>query len=389
MDVPAVILHKNRDKALKNRHPWIFSGAVGYLPEFEDGAILPVHNADGELFGYAYFNRRSSIIGRMLSFGATPPLEAVERNFLEALALRRTFLAPSTDAYRVVNGEGDGIPGLVIDLYGDTAVVQISTLGMDKLKPVILDLLTRTVAPRSIYEKSNLPSRREEGLPPHEGLLAGEPPRPVEIHEDGLRFKVDIVESQKTGFYLDQREMRRLVRSLAGGRRVLNAFAYTGGFSVFALAGGAARVDSVDTSEKAIELAGKNCRLNGFGEERSGLITADVFEFVRRDALDYDFVILDPPSFAKRKAEVVKACRGYKDIHRVVLEKIAARSLVLTFSCSFFVSEDLFRQVIFQAAREAGRNVRILQRHHQAPDHPVSIYHPESDYMKGFLLYVE
>jgi len=222
-----------------------------------------------------------------------------------------------------------------------------------------------------------------------EGLLAGDPVGPVEILENGHRFRVDIVRSQKTGLYLDQRENRRLAGSLAAGRRVLNAFAYTGGFSVFALAGGAAAVDSVDISSPSIELARENCALNGFTGAAVRFEVADVFDFIRERPLDYDLVILDPPAFAKRKGEVVAACRGYKDIHRVVFQKLPPSALVLTFSCSFFVDESLFRQVLFQAAREAGRAVRILGRHHQAYDHPVNIYHPETEYLKGFLLYVE
>jgi len=389
MDKPAVILQPGKDKAIRNHHHWIFSGAVKTLPAFENGSLLPVRSADGEFLGQAYFNKECSIIGRMVSFDDSPPLEVIEKNLGQAVALREAFFEASTNAYRLVNGEGDKIPGLIVDRYRDVLVLQVSTLGLEKLKPFILEVLTRLTAPRSIYEKSNLPSRREEGLPMFEGLLQGEPVGTVEILENGLRFLVDIVHSQKTGFYLDQREMRHLVRSLAAARKVLNAFSYTGGFSVFALAGGARAVDSVDTSERAIELARENCRTNGFADETARFYVADVFDFIRERSLDYNLVILDPPAFAKKKSEVVQACRGYKDIHRIVFEKIPPRSLVLTFSCSYFVDETLFRQVIFQAAREAARDVRLLQRHHQAYDHPLNICHPESEYLKGFLLYVE
>ena len=389
MNEPAVILHKGKDKAVRNRHHWIFSGAVRSLPEFENGGILPVRAADGEFLGRAYFNRHCSILGRMLSFDDRPPLEALRENIERAVAMRTSFFDASTTAVRLINGEGDGIPGLIADRYGDVLVVQVSTLGMDRLKPFVLDVLAKATGARSIYERSNLPSRREEGLPMFEGLLAGDPVGTVEVLENGLRFRVDIVQSQKTGLYLDQRENRRLVRSWAAGRRVLNAFSYTGGFSVFALAGGAASADSVDISERAIGLARENCALNGFMAENVRFHVADVFDFIRDDALDYDLVILDPPAFAKKRSEVVPACRGYKDIHRIVFQKVPQPSLVLTFSCSFFVDETLFRQVLFQAASEAARKVRILQRHHQAYDHPVNIYHPETEYLKGFLLYVD
>jgi 23S rRNA (cytosine1962-C5)-methyltransferase len=384
----SVVLHRGKDKAIRNHHHWIYSGAVKFLPDFEAGSILPVRSEDGDLLGHAYFNAHGSIIGRMLSFGSDPPLVALEKNIAEALTLRRSFFDAGTNAFRLINGEGDRVPGLIVDRYDDVLVIQISTLGMERLKPVVLDILVKLSRPRSVYEKSNSPSRREEKLPPKEGLSWGEPVQTIKIMENGFRFEVDIVQSQKTGFYLDQREMRKFVRPLSAGRKVLNAFAYTGGFSVFALAGGALSVDNVDSSERAIASARNNCLLNGFGGDNVRFFAADVFEFIRSQRLDYDLVILDPPAFAKRQSEVVRACRAYKDMHRVVFQKIPPRSLVVTFSCSCFVNEPLFRQVIFQAAAEASREVSVLQRHHQAFDHPLNVFHPESDYLKGFLLYV-
>jgi 23S rRNA (cytosine1962-C5)-methyltransferase len=260
---------------------------------------------------------------------------------------------------------------------------------MEKLKPLILGHLIRSLSPRSIYERSDLPTRREEGLPEFVGHLYGENIESVEIRENGLRFLAEIQGSQKTGFYLDLREMRGLVRSLAKGRRVLNCFCYTGGFTVAALAGGAASVDSIDSSEPAILLARRNLSLNGFSENDNRLIVADVFEFLRREVSLYDFIILDPPAFAKKKADIVPACRGYKDINRLALKKVGPQGLLLTLSCSHFVDESLFQQVVFQAAAEAGREVRIMQRHRLAFDHPINIYHPESEYLKGFLLFVQ
>ena len=385
----SVILKKNRDKPIRQRHHWIFSGAVQSLPDFEDGDILPVTSSDGEFLGSAYFNRKSAIVGRMLSFDRTPPLKSVEQRLLGAIAVRRKLVEPESNAQRLVNGEGDGLPGLVVDRYGDVLVIQIATLGMEKLKPVLLGHLIRALAPRSIHEKSDLPTRREEGLSEFEGHLYGEEVETVEIHEAGLRFLVEIRGSQKTGFYLDLREMRKLVRSLAEGRKVLNCFCYTGGFSVAALAGGAASVDSVDSSEPAISLANRNLSLNGFSGNENRLVVADVFEFLRREVPPYDFIILDPPAFAKKKTDIVPACRGYKDINRLALQKIKPQGLLLTLSCSHFVDESLFQQVVFQAAAEAGREVRIIQKHRLAYDHPISIYHPESEYLKGFLLYVQ
>jgi len=383
-----VILKKNRDKPIRQRHHWIFSGAVQSLPDFEDGEILPVAASGGEFLGSAYFNRKSAIIGRMLSFDRTPPLRSIEQRLSEALALRRKLVQPTSNAQRLVNGEGDGMPGLVVDRYDDVLVIQIATLGMERLKSVIVDHLVKALSPRFIYEKSDQPTRREEGLPEFEGRLYGEEVKTVEIREDGLRFLVEIQGSQKTGFYLDLREMRRLVRSVAEARRVLNCFCYTGGFSAAALAGGAVSVDSIDSSEPAISVAKRNLSLNGFSENGNGFVAADVFEFLRRETPPYDFVILDPPAFAKRKTDVIPACRGYKDINRLALKKTGAHGLLLTLSCSHFVDEALFRQVVFQAAAEAGRDARIIQRHRLAYDHPINVYHPESEYLKGFLLYV-
>ena len=388
--VNAVVLKPGRDKAVRNRHHWIFSGAIRDLPEFENGAVLPVRGSGGDLLGHGYFNRKSSITGRMVSFGSQPPEEGIRSSIERALALRAGLFDPSvTNARRLINAEGDGLPGLIADLYDDVLVLQFATLGMEKLKPFILDTLTGSVRPRAVLEKSDLPARREEGLAETEGLLAGERVDKIRIIEGGIPYWVSFAQGQKTGFYLDQRESRRLVRDFAAGRRILNAFSYTGAFSVCALKGGAARADSVDSSASAIALARENFELNGLPADSGVFFTADVFEFLRGPALDHDFIILDPPAFAKKKADVVAACRGYKDINRLAFQRVRSPGLVLTFSCSHHVDEGLFQQVVFQAALEAGRRVRILQKHRQACDHPVNIYHPETSYLKGFLLYVD
>jgi 23S rRNA (cytosine1962-C5)-methyltransferase len=386
----AVVLKQGRDKAVRNRHHWIFSGAVHRFPEFEDGDILAVQSGGGELLGHAYFNRKSSIVGRMVSFGDEPPGTAIRASFERALALRSRFFAPAmTNAVRLINAEGDGLPGLVVDRYDDVLVVQVATLGMEKLKPLVLELLTEALRPRAILERSDLPARRDEGLEDSTGVLAGAAVEKVRILENGVSYWVDLVRGQKTGFFLDQRESRKLVRDVAAGRRVLNTFAYSGSFSVCAVLGGALRADSVDTSETAMALAEENFELNGIPADKGVFFRGDVFEFLREPALDHDFIILDPPAFAKKRTDVVAACRGYKDINRLAFQRVRTPGLVLTFSCSHFVEESLFRQVVFQAAQEAGRRVRILQRHHQAFDHPVNVYHPETAYLKGFLLYVD
>jgi len=386
----AVVLKPGRDRAVRNRHHWIFSGAIRDLPEFENGDVLPVRSSGGDLLGHGYFNRASSITGRMVSFGNEPPEEGIRASVERALALRAGLFDPAvTNARRLINAEGDGLPGLIADLYDDVLVLQVATLGMEKLKPFILRLLEGAVRPRAVLEKSDLPARREEGLAEAGGFLAGERVDKVRILEEGIPYWVSFAPGQKTGFYLDQREARKLVGGFSRGRKVLNAFAYTGAFSVRALRGGAVRADSVDSSAAAIALAQENFELNGLPADSGVFYTADVFEFLREPALDHDFIILDPPAFAKKKADVVAACRGYKDINRLAFQRVRGPGLVLTFSCSHHVDEGLFQQVVFQAALEAGRRVRVLQKHRQAFDHPVNIYHPETAYLKGFLLYVD
>lgn len=385
-----VILKPGRDKALRQRHHWIFSGAVQSLPTFEDGDFLPVFAADGQFMGSGYFNRRSGIVGRMVSFDKTPPLESIAQRLEDALQLRQQWFNPQqTNAYRWINGEGDGIPGLILDVYDQVVVLQSSTKGIDALKPWIIEWVNCHLQPKTIYEKSLLPSRREEGLQDTQGYLSGKEEANVSFKENGLHFNMSLEKSQKTGFFLDHREMRQWIRELAKGKRVLNAFSYTGGFSVYALAGGAKHVDSVDISDEAIEAAKHHVALNGWDPQSQRFFSEDVFLFLRQRPLPYDLVILDPPAFAKRQKDVIPACRGYKDINRLAMHKMPSQSLLLTCSCSHYVDEELFQKVLFQAALEARRQVRIVGRHRLAPDHPINLFHPESNYLKSFLLYLE
>jgi 23S rRNA (cytosine1962-C5)-methyltransferase len=386
-----VILKPGKEKAIRQRHHWIFSGAVQTLPSFENGDILPIHAADGALLGSGYFNRKSGIIGRLLAFDATPPIQALLERLDAALAWRiRWFEQEQTTAYRLVNGEGDGIPGLVIDRYENTLVLQSGALGIDRLKPVIVDHLIKRLQLQTIYEKSLLPSRKEEGLAFAQGYLAGEENPDVLFKENGLQFTASLPQSQKTGFFLDHREMRQWVRSLTAGKRVLNAFSYTGGFTVYALAGGAKKADSLDISQEAIQAAQQHVALNGFNAAEQQFICEDVFSFLReQEKLPYDLVILDPPAFAKRQKDIIAACRGYKDINRLALQKMPSQSLLLTCSCSHHVDAELFQKVVFQATLEAKRQVRIIGQHRLAPDHPINIFHPESNYLKSLLLLVE
>ncbi|MBS4168405.1 class I SAM-dependent rRNA methyltransferase [Parachlamydia sp. AcF125] len=383
-----VILKPGKEKAILHHHHWIFSGAIASSPSYENGEILPVYASNQTLLGQAYFNKHSSIAGRMVAFGEVQAENALRENLERAIQFRkRWFQGQSTTAYRLVNGEGDCLPGLIVDQYADNLVLQISTLGMERLKGVIVSELERLLSPQLIYEKSLLPSRKEEGLEPFQGVLKGHFSKEVEILENGLRFKVSLVHGQKTGFFLDHREMRQQIRQLALQKRVLNCFSYTGGFSVYAAAGGAKRVDSVDISEKAIQDAKINMKLNP-AQCTTEFYCEDVFEFLRSSKLDYDLVILDPPAFAKKKSDQISACRAYKDINRLAMQKMPRGSLLLTSSCSYFVDENLFQKVVFQACEEAKRSAKIIGRHHLAPDHPVNLAHPEGDYLKSLLLFL-
>jgi 23S rRNA (cytosine1962-C5)-methyltransferase len=390
MDISrAVILKPGKEKPIKQRHHWIFSGAVEKLPSFKNGDLLPILSSQGTFLGVGYFNRKSNIIGRILTFDETPVVEAIHQKLNQALAFRKNlFDFSKTNAFRLINGEGDGLPGLIIDIYDQVVVLQLSTLGMERLKDCITEWILRELRPTTIYEKSLLPSRREEGLEPFQGLLYGEKRENVPFKENGLLFTANIEKGQKTGFFLDHREMRQMIRGLSKGKRVLNAFSYTGGFSIYAMAGGAISVNSLDISSDAIALAKENFALNGFDESQQQFVCEDVFTFLRESSLPYDVVILDPPAFAKKQKDVIAACRGYKDINRLTMQKMPANSYLLTCSCSHHVNEELFQKVLFQAALEAGRNVRMIMKHQLAGDHPINLFHPESSYLKSFLLYI-
>lgn len=386
----SVRLKKGKDKALRNRHHWIFSGAIESMPKFKDGSILSVADYAGEHLGYAYFNTKSSIAGRMVSFGKADPFQTIEDNIKKAIQLRQfLFDEKETNGYRIINGEGDFLPGLTLDKYHQTYVMQLSTLGMEALRPFLLEILENNLKPPVLYEKSTGAGRKGEGLSEFVKIHSGKMADEVEIKENGLRFLVSIKEGQKTGFFLDHREMRQKVRTLAKDKKVLNCFSYTGGFSVYAAAGGASAVQSVDISEKAIEYARKNMALNGFSGKNHAFYTEDVFQFLRKLEGDFDFIILDPPAFAKHKKDQIQACRGYKDINRLAMQKLPPHSFLLTSSCSYYVDQTLFQQVVFQASIEACRKAKIIGRHLLGADHPINLSHPEGDYLKSLLLYIE
>ena len=388
--VGRLILKPGKDKPIRRHHHWIFSGAVKSVDPYQDGDVVQVFSAQKELLGTAYVKHHASITGRMVSFGTASAEEAIEEAISRAIALREAFFdRKKTNAYRLIHAEGDSIPGLIVDQYDDTLVFQSATAGVDRLKPFIVEILEKKLHPAGIYEKSDSGARQEEKLSEIKGALSGKLKKEIQILENGLKFIVDIQEGQKTGFFLDQREMRQRIRELSKDKKVLNVFGYTGGFTVAALAGGAAQADTLDSSEAAILMAQKNVELNGFESEKNQFVVANAFEALRQQAPNHDIVILDPPAFAKRKTDVMNAGRGYKDINRLAIAGMPKGSLLLTCSCSYHIDARLFQMVIFEAAHEAGRRVRIIERHRQAPDHPINIYHPENDYLKSLLLYID
>jgi len=385
-----IVLKPGRDRPLRAGHPWVFSGAIASgLESVVAGDPVRVRAADGRVLGVGHANPKTTIAVRLVSHDDEPLDTAlVARRIDAALALRRACL-PDTTAYRVLNGEGDGLPGVVVDRYGDTLVCQMLTAGAARLAPTVVELLGARLAPRTIYERSEGAVRREEGIENATGVRAGsEPVVPLEIVEDGARFLVDVVGGQKTGFFLDQREARRRVRALAQGRRVLNTFAYTGAISIAAGLGGASEVISVDASGPALELAQAAWARNELAATPARWIDANVFEFLRATDETYDLVVIDPPPFVRRRGDVMAGLRGYKDVNLHALRRVATSGWVLTCSCSQHVTRDAFRETVAAAAADAGRRVRVVAEWGHPPDHPVALAHPEGQYFKAMLLAV-
>lgn len=385
-----ICLRPGRDDAARRRHPWVFSRA---LSGNQAGAAeeVEVRSASGALLGRGFTSPRSSIAARIWRFDDGPLDAAFVKTRLESAArLRDRFVPAETDGYRLVHAEGDGLPGLVVDRYADVLVVQATTAGTEAARPLWLPALRELLPQASILQRNDLASRHGEGLPLEDELLAGvPPPGRVPFREGGVAYVADLAGGQKTGFFLDQRENRRLVRGLAAGRSVLNLFSYSGAFGVAALAGGASRVTHVDVSEPALALARENHVANGQDLSRVETVAADAFEDLRSRVArgeSWDVVITDPPAFAKKTPDVDRACRGYKDVNRLALKLLAPGGLLLACSCSGPVSTDLFQKVLFAASLDAAVPARILERRGAGPDHPVSIDCPETEYLKAFLL---
>ena len=387
---PEIILKKGREAALLHGHPWLFSGAIAAVKGApEAGDIVIAKESSGKPLALGFFNPRTDIAFRFLT-RKTDLIISPDfwyQRIRAACKLRQKIIPPQTNAYRLINAEGDGFPGLIVDVYDKTQVISISTAGMERQKKAILDALISQLKPAVIYEQSRGRSRGLEGLESNTCFLLGnDQSGKVEIKENGLRFSVDFIGGQKTGFFLDQRINREKIGALSRNAHVLNCFAYTGAFTAYCAAGGARRVVSLDISNTACEAARANLKLNGYSDEAHPVIAVDVFTYLRNIQENFDLIILDPPAFAKTKRDVAKASRGYKEINLQALKHLAPGGVLATFSCSNFIEEDLFGRIILGAARDAGVDLRVLSRLEAGPDHPVLPGHPEGRYLKGLLL---
>ena len=394
MEYKKITLRRGEEESLLRFHPWVFSGAIASIEEgVEEGDLVSVMSHDGRHIGNGHF-QIGSIAVRILAWGDTE----IDENFyfdrlLAAFSVRKSLnlLRNDNNAFRLVHGEGDFLPGLVIDLYGSTAVLQAHSPGMHFARQAIANALTRLPdgIVKNVYYKSETTLPYKAQLDAENGYIVGEYDTNIAT-ENGLKFHVDWLKGQKTGFFVDQRENRALLERFARGRKVLNMFCYTGGFSFYAMRGGAELVHSVDSSEKAIQLTNSNVELNFGNDPRHKAVAEDAFKYLAHTGSnDYDLIILDPPAFAKHKSALKNALIGYRKLNARAFEKIAPGGILFTFSCSQAVSKEQFRLAVFSAAAQSRRKVRILHQLTQPADHPINIYHPEGEYLKGLVLYVE
>jgi 23S rRNA (cytosine1962-C5)-methyltransferase len=388
-----VILKKGREKSVENRHPWIFSGAISRVEgDPANGDVVDVWNHRARFVARGIYNAKSQIQVRLLTWNPNDMIDEDfwRRRLRRAIAGRQALMeSQDTDAYRLVHAEADGVPGLIVDQYGTWLGVQFLSMAAERYRSAILNTLVDLVGPQGIYERSDVESREQEGLVPIAGPIWGEvPPDLIEIVESGHTFLVDVKLGHKTGFYLDQRENRQKTSKYFAGKEVLNVFAYTGAFAVYAASVGAKRIINVDTSEVALQLAERNMRRNGFGDREDVYAVGNAFEILRayKEAeWKFDVVVLDPPKFAQRKGQVDKATRGYKDINLLAMQLIKPGGVLITFSCSGAVNAGLFQKVLFGAAVDASRTVQIIEHLSQGADHPILLTYPESEYLKGFV----
>ncbi len=389
---PAVRLARGREASLLRRHPWVFSGAIDRVEgQPASGDAVIVLDAGGNTLGEGTWSPQSQIRVRMWHFENDKRIsdDFVRERLRRAIVRRHDLLADPLGACRLVFSEGDGLPGLVVDRYGNFLVIQFLSTGTDARRDTITAYLSEELNPEGIFERSEGDARTREGLPRRVGTLYGdEPPVPIEFAEEGVRYLVDVKKGHKTGFYLDQRTNRGLVAGVARGRTMLNAFSYTGGFGIAALVGGARHVVEVDTSAPALDTCRSHMALNGLDAQSADHVEGDVFR-VLRDFKEadrrFDLIVLDPPKFADKKSQVDKAARGYKDINRLAFHLLEPGGLLFTFSCSGAISADLFQKIVASGALDAGVEATMERRLMQATDHPVDIHFPESEYLKGLV----
>lgn len=389
-----LILKSGKEQSLKRFHPWVFSGAIKKINGLvAEGDLIEVYSNKNEFLGSGHY-QIGSIAVRMVSFNNdVPDYDFWKAKIQKAWNYRKTLgfeNNQATNVFRLIHAEGDGMPGLIVDFYNGTAVMQMHSVGMFLIRGLIINALQEVLGEKlkAVYDKSEKTLPFKASIQPRDELVFGSSDSNV-VTEYGLRFKVDWKSGQKTGFFIDQRENRLLIQKYAQNRDVLNMFGYTGGFSVYALNGGARSVHSVDASARAIELTNENVELNFPGIKNHQAITADGFEYLKSIQDKYDLIVLDPPAFAKHRNTLPQALQGYKRINTRVFEQIRSGGIIFTFSCSQVVSRERFREAVFTAASISGRNVRILHQLTQPVDHPVNIYHPEGEYLKGLVLYVE
>jgi 23S rRNA (cytosine1962-C5)-methyltransferase len=385
---PRIILKSGKEKPLLRGHPWVFSGAVAKIEgEVSPGDIGEVYSKDGHFLGRGHLNPRSQIIVRIL----TPKKEELGGNFFRerisrAVDLREELLKGKTNAYRVINGEGDSLPGLIVDRYRETLVLQCLTAGMERIKEILTESLVKEFHPQNLYERSDVATRSEEGLTESRGLLYGKNiPEFIEIEEYGCRFRANVKKGQKTGFYLDQRGNRFLLKGLSEGKKILDCFCYTGAFSIYGGSGGAREITLIDSSEEALAMAEDHFDLNQCMKIPHQCIRGDVFEVMRSLEGGYDIIILDPPPFAKKKGNLPSASRGYKDLNLWAFRLLNRRGLLLTFSCSHHMNWDLFQKIVFSAALDSGKSIQLLGRMGHPWDHPIHLSHPEGEYLRGLM----
>ncbi len=389
-----VVLNKGKEQSLKRFHPWVFSGAIKKITaEVQEGDLVRVVSNGQEFLGIGHY-QIGSIAVRIVSFeDVVIDNDFWKKRLQEAINLRRSLGLlnnPHTNVFRLIHGEGDGMPGLIIDFYNGTAVYQAHSVGMYHIRQQLAEVLKELMGEEliAVYDKSDKTLPFKADIEPVNGYLLGES-EPTIVKEYDNAFRVDWVEGQKTGFFVDQRENRRLVREFSNQRDVLNMFCYSGGFSFYAMQGNARMVHSVDASAKAIDLTRQNVELNFPNDARHEAFVADAFDFMRDIKDKYDLIILDPPAFAKHRNALHQALQAYKRLNAKAFEQIRPGGIVFTFSCSQVVSKEKFREAVFSGAAISGRKVRILHQLTQPADHPVNIYHPEGEYLKGLILYVD